>query len=43
VSPFLSTEEHPAPEGLLFYRLVQQAIQMDAVPFDQIRGGNPNL
>ena len=29
--------------GLLFYRLVQQAIYMDAVPFDQIRGGNPNL
>lgn len=29
--------------GLLFYRLVQQAVQMDAVPYDQIRGGNPNL
>ena len=29
--------------GLLFYRLVQQAVYMDAVPFDQIRGGNPNL
>lgn len=29
--------------GLLFFRLVQQAVQMDAVPFDQIRGGNPNL
>ena len=29
--------------GLLFYRLVQQAVHMDAVPFDQIRGGNPNL
>ena len=29
--------------GLLFYRLLQQAVQMDAVPYDQIRGGDPNM
>jgi transposase-like protein len=29
--------------GLLFYRLVQQAVQMDPVPYDQIRGGDPNM
>ena len=28
--------------GLLFYRLVQQAVHMDAVPYDRIGGGNPN-
>ena len=28
--------------GLLFYRLIQQAVQMDAVPYDQIRG-DPNI
>ena len=27
--------------GLLFYRLVQQAVYMDAVPFDQIRAATP--
>ena len=29
--------------GLLFYRLVQQAVNMDAVPYHEIRGSNPNL
>ena len=29
--------------GLLFYRLVQQAVQMDAVPYHRLRAGNHNL
>lgn len=28
--------------GLLFYRLLQQAVQMDAVPYHQLRGDNHN-
>ena len=32
-----------SPHGLLFYRLVQQAVQIDAVPYDQIRGSDPRL
>lgn len=29
--------------GLLFYRLMQRAVQMDAAPYVQLRGGNLNL
>ena len=29
--------------GLLFYRLVQQAVQMDALPYEQLRSGNHNM
>ena len=29
--------------GLLFYRLVQLAVYMEPVTYDQIRGGDPNL
>ncbi len=29
--------------GLLFYRLVQQAVQVEATPYHQLRGGNHNL
>ena len=32
-----------SPNGLLFYSLVRQAVQIDAVPYDQIRGGDPSL
>ena len=28
--------------GLLFYRLVQQAVQIEAVPYHQLRGGEHN-
>ncbi len=28
--------------GLLFFRLVQQAVQMEAAPYHRLRGGNPN-
>jgi len=29
-------------KGLRFYSVVRQAVQIDAVPYDQIRGGQPN-
>jgi len=29
--------------GLLFYRLLEQAVQIHAMPFRQLRGGDPNL
>lgn len=29
--------------GLLFYRLLQQAVELDPTPYHQIRGGDPNM
>ena len=29
--------------GLLFYRLVQQAVQMDALPYENLRSGGHNM
>jgi transposase-like protein len=29
--------------GLLFYRLLEQAVQIHAIPFHHLRGGDPNL
>jgi len=29
--------------GLLFYRLLQQAVQLDPAPYAQLRGGNPKM
>ena len=33
----------PAFRGKLFYRLVQQAVEVPPAPYKQLKGGNPNL